>query len=255
MSKWDLSSSGLDRPANFYRQTLIGTLLKAADIKNGDKVVEIGCGTGLVLCELLKKTSPVFGVDISLQMLERVRDSVLKDRRVVILNDLSRTEGQIGDAFLAVDDFLNLRLPEKHFDKILSLEVLRYVDDLDRAFVNTRKIMEEDTVFVFSITNLWSSSFFPLKYSLRKRLGLLDAKNELLQYFVTEKSVRRKLEESGLKIIQFEKLNLLSANPLIVRLVKSRKWAERIIWFEGRLSKMPLINKFCDTFLVTVKRA
>lgn len=255
VSKWDLSPSGLSKPANLYRQTLIGALLEAADIKKGDKVIEIGCGTGLVLRELLKKTSPVFGVDISLQMLERVRDSVLKNRRIAILSDLSRIEGQIGDAFLAVDDFLNLHLPEKYFDKILSLEVLRYIDDLGRAFINTRKIMKEDTIFVFTMTNLWSLSFFPLKYSLRKLVGLVDEKNEVLQYFVTERMVRRKLEKSGLKIIRFEKLNLLNANPLIVRLVKSRKWAERIILLERWLSKMQLINKFCDTFLVTVKRA
>jgi SAM-dependent methyltransferase len=147
-----------------------------------------------------------------------------------------------------------LHLPGGYFDKILSLEVLRYVDDLDRAFINIRKIMKENTVFVFTLTNLWSLSFFPLKYSLRKRLGLLDEKNELSQYFVTEKIVRKKLKEKELKIIRFEKLNLFSANPLLARIVKNRKWAEKIILIDKQLSKYSIINKFYDTFLIAVGR-
>ena len=252
INKWGLLGSDLNKPANLYRKVLIDVFLEAADIKNGDKVIEIGCGTGLVLREILKKTSPVFGIDISIEMLKRTRDSVLKDQRVIILDDFSHTGSQVADVFLAADDFLNLHLPEGYFDKILSLEVLRYVDDLDRAFVNIRKIMKEDAIFVFTLTNLWSLSFFPLKYSLRKRLGLLDEKSELLQYFVTEKIVRKKIKEKELKIIRFEKLNLFSASPLIARIVKNRKWAEKIILIDKQLSKIPIINKFYDTFLVAV---
>jgi len=253
VNKWDLSLSGLNKPTNLYRQALIEALLETADIKKDDKVVEIGCGTGLVLREALKRTAPVFGVDVSIEMLNRTRDIVLKDRQVAILDDFSQMGGQTADVFLAVDDFLNLHLPERSFDKILSLEVLRYIDDLDKAFINIRKIMREDTVFIFTLTNLWSLSLFPLKYSLRKFFGRLDEKNELLQYFVTEKSVRRKLKESGLKIIRFEKLNLLSANPLVAKIVKNKKWAEKIISMDKRFSKISIINKLYDTFLVAVK--
>jgi predicted TPR repeat methyltransferase len=252
--KWGFLEADLNKPANFYRKIGIDLLIESAGVKNGDKVVEIGCGTGLVLRELLKKTSPVFGVDVSIEMLKRAQDSVLKDKRAVILEDFSNLENRSEEVFLALDDFSDLHIVKNYFDKILSLEVFRYICDLDKALYNARNVMKENTIFVFTLTNFWSFSFFPIKYSFRKFIGLVNERKELLQYFVTEKLIRKKLREQGLEIVRFEKLNLLSLNPLVARFVKNRKQAEMITRVDRRLSKTPFINKLFDTFLIAVRK-
>ena len=88
----------------------------------GDTIVEIGCGTGLVLKELLKITKPIYGTDISTQMLERVRDSLLKDRNVSIVNNFTEVlNNRESDVFLMQNDLLELNLPKNYFDKIISM--------------------------------------------------------------------------------------------------------------------------------------
>jgi len=252
--KWDLSEDGLERPANYYRLQIINSMIKMASLKVGDRVVEIGCGTGLVLKELLKVTRPIYGTDISTQMLERVRDSLLKDKNVSIVNDFTEVlNNKQSDVFLMQNDLLQLNLPQNYFDKIISMEVLRYIDDVPKALKNVRNMMKQDSVFIFTVTNFFSFSFFPIKYFIRKLFNRINNKEELLQYFVTEDGIKNKIREAGLETISFKKLNLLSFNPLVQGFIKTNDKAKKIVKLDGILSKIPLINKFFDTFIFAVR--
>lgn len=255
VDKWDLSPRGLDKPANYYRLGLTQSMLDLASIKQGEKVVEIGCGTGLVLREVLKVTKPIYGTDISSAMLERVKDSTLKNDKVLIVNDFSivaNSQEEV-DVFLTQMDLLELNLPTNYFDKILSMEVLRYIDDLPKCLSNIRAVMKDDSSFVFTITNLYSFSLFPLKYSLRKMFGKLDKKNELLHHFVTEGSIRKDLREAGFVITDFKKINFLALNPFVESVVNDRLKAEKVKHWDAMLSKVPIVNRFFDTFIIAVK--
>jgi|SRR3989344_2243330 len=239
VDKWDLSESGLRQPANYYRLEIIKEMIKMADIKLGDAVVEIGCGTGLVLKELLKITQPIYGTDISAEMIERVRDSLLKDNQ--------------SDVVLTQNDLLELNLQKNYFDKIISMEVLRYIDDVPRALGNVRDIMKRDSIFVFTVTNFWSLSFFPIKYYFRKLFNRINKREELLQYFVTESGIKKDIKKSGLKIVDFKKLNLLSFNPLVKSFINTSDKAKKIVRLDAILSKISIINMFFDTFIFAVK--
>lgn len=254
VDKWDLSEIGLKKPANHYRLEIINIMIAMAGLKKGDRVVEIGCGTGLVLREMSKVTTPLCATDISLSMLERVKDSLLKDKKVSIVDNFTQTlSDQSAEVFLMQNNLLSLNLPTNYFDKIMSMEVLRYVDNVPKALENVKEIMKPESIFVFTITNLFSLSFFPIKYSLRKMLGLVNQEKELLQYFVTEREIKRYLKEAGLKIVSFKKLNLLTFNPLVERLVGTDSKARKVVELDSFLSKVPIVNKFFDTFILAVK--
>src|SRR3989344_1061708 len=253
-NKWDLSEVGLERPANYYRLKIINSMLGMASIKAHDKVVEIGCGTGLVLKELLKVTRPIYGTDISIEMLERVRDSLIKDRKVSIVEDFKPTlDNNQSDAFLMRNDLLELNLPKNYFDKIISMEVLRYIDDVPLALQNIKNIMKKDTIFVFTVTNFFSFSLFPIKYYFRKLFNRINKKEELLQFFVTEGSIKKDIKNADLRVVAFKKLNMLSFNPLLQGSVSTSDKAKKIVRLDAILSKIPLINCFFDTFIFAVK--
>ncbi|MDO8729336.1 MAG: class I SAM-dependent methyltransferase [bacterium] len=254
VDKWDLSQIGLKKPANYYRLEIINSMVEMASLNMGEKVLEIGCGTGLVLNELLKVTKPLYGTDISMEMLERAKDSLLKDRQVNIVDSFANVlDDDSVDVFLMQNDLLHLKLPKNYFDKIISMEVLRYVNDVPKALQNVKAIMKEDSIFVFTITNLLSSSLFPLKYSLRKLFDKIDKNKELLQYFVTEGRVKNDLKDAGLKVVASKKLNLLAFNPLIERLIDTDQKAKKIVDWDRLLSKIPIVNNFFDTLIFAVK--
>lgn len=235
--KWDLSEAGLEKPANHYRLEIIRAMIEMASIKPGDRVVEIGCGTGLVLKELLKITKPVYGTDISAEMLGRAKKYLGNEQSNVILME---------------NDILKLSLEKDYFDKIISMEVLRYINDVPKALRNVRNIMKEDAVFVFTMTNFFSFSLFPIKYYLRK-LFRAKKEEELIHYFATEGSIKRMIRESGLKVASFRKLNLLSFNPLVQKIVRSRSQAKNIMAMDRVLAKIPLVNRLFDTLIFAVK--
>ena len=133
------------------------------------------------------------------------------------------------------------------------MEVLRYIDDVPKSLQNVKKIMKQESIFVFTVTNLWSFSLFPIKYSIRKLFHRINKKEELLQYFVTENGIKREIANAGLTLVSFKKLNMLSFNPLIERLVKTDIQAQKIMRWDRVLSKVPILNNFFDTFILAVK--
>lgn len=252
--KWSNINIEHDSPSYFYRKKLMDTVLEMSNIQNGDKVVEIGCGTGLAIREILKYTRPVFGVDTSYAMLERVKDSTLKDKKISIVENFSDVD-VLSDVILCVNDFEKLNLPKNYFDKLLSIEVLRYIDNIGICFRNCKSVMKDNSIFVFTITNTYSFSFFPFKYNIRKLFGLVNLNEELLQYFVTERVLKRGLEKAGLEIVDFERVGFLFMNPLVRKYIKNRSSAEKIHKLDEFFSKIPFIRAFFDTFIVAVKKS
>lgn len=252
VSKW----RGIDRepenPAFYFRRRLIDGLLDLAAIQAGERVVEMGCGTGLVLREVLKRTRPAFGTDVSIEMLRRVQDSVLADRKVEIVSGFSDARSG-ADLYLMVDDIRNPSVPPGLFDVVLSMEVLRYVEDLGPCLARVRSILAPGARFVFSVTNLWSASLFPIRFSLRRRLGLVKPDRELLQYFVTEGSIRARLREAGFEVTGFRRARLASINPFLSPLIRTAALARRIEAVEEALSRVPVVRAFYDTFLVAAR--
>ncbi|HET8579915.1 MAG TPA: class I SAM-dependent methyltransferase [Nitrospiraceae bacterium] len=255
VEKWNRLDVDPGNPSNCFRRLLMDTILQISELQGHHNIVEVGCGTGLLLKEILEHTNRVYGVDISREMLGRAVDSTLTGRKALILEDASTidTVASSGEVLLAVDDLMSLRLPRDYFDRIISLEVLRYIRDLDMCLANVLAIMKADSRFVFSVTNFWSFSFFPLMFRLRAWLGLVR-KDELAQYFMTERALGRRLRRAGLEIVRCERLGLLLVNPWVQPFIKSPSVAKRIRDLDRVLTGLPIFRHFADTFVVTARK-
>jgi len=263
-SKWSRIDAEPNRPAHVYRKEIIRTLIELAQVEAGHEVVEIGCGTGLVLRELLEHTKPVWGTDVSVEMLRRAQEELSDVAEVAIVEGFDEApsipsdtvlQGAAPDVLLVHGDLLGLQLPRGRFDRILSIEVLRYVADLDGALQNVRAALDGEAIFAFTVTNVWSASLFPVKYELRRKLGRVDGDAELLQYFVTERGIRGAVARNGLELLELRKLNLLTFNPLASRTARSGRGAERLVALDRRLKRIPLLNQTFDTLLLVVRLA
>jgi SAM-dependent methyltransferase len=253
VEKWTDSDLSSDDPPAVYRRTMVETLVDMAGVESGTRVVEIGAGTGLVLRELLGRTRPVVGTDVSIEMLRRASEIFARELRVEIVDELPASlDG--ADLFLMRDDVLEPKLPAERFDAILSMEVLRYVADLERALRNVRSLLAGGGVFVFTVTNRWSLSLFPMKYELRRVLGRVDPENELMQFFVTEGGIRRTLSDVGFETVELRRLNGVTFNPLTRRVVGSGDRARQAIALDRRLERVPGVNKLFDTIVVAARK-
>ena len=100
--------------------------------KRGEHGLDIGCGPGLLACELARDVGPsgrVVGIDASADMVamsaERARRSALA----------GRTEFAVGDA-------IELHLPAQNFDFATAIQVYEYVDDVPGALREAYRVLK-----------------------------------------------------------------------------------------------------------------
>jgi arsenite methyltransferase len=107
------------------RRRLVRGALGAAP---GERILDVGCGPGFYLPELLEQVGPtgsVTGVDASPQTLELAR---------------RRTQGHDNVA-LHLADATALPVPDDGFDAALSVQVLEYVADPDAALAELHRVL------------------------------------------------------------------------------------------------------------------
>ncbi len=92
-----------------YESELILRLLHPVD---GERILDVGCGTGIFTRDILDAHAAVIGLDISLPMLTRAREKALSAPFAVVAGDM-------------------LRLPfrDNSFDKVVSITALEFIED------------------------------------------------------------------------------------------------------------------------------
>jgi len=107
------------------------SLLK--NVKN-KKVLDLGCGTGRHTVILKRRGAKVWGIDLSPKMIE-IAKSEIKD-----------VDFKIGSVY---------RLPYKSnfFDIVVAGLVIGYFKNLDKAFKEVYRVLKNNGIFVFSLTN------------------------------------------------------------------------------------------------------
>lgn len=145
----DLQSFGLHR---YWK----GQLVRMAQVKSGERALDICCGTGDVALALAKYGGQVTGLDFSRQMLaigkarapkQRCRDSKRRENA----ESLDKTDHSIGSGMnfhrKSSIEFLQgdaLRLPfgDEHFDVITISYGLRNLENLETALIEMRRVLK-----------------------------------------------------------------------------------------------------------------
>ncbi len=113
-------------------------------LARGARVLEVGCGTGLILERIARVAERAEGIDLSPGMLEQAR------QRGLSVREGSATE---------------LPFPDASFDLVYSYKVLAHVPDIEKALTEMARVTRPGGTILAEFYNPWS-----LRY-LAKRLG------------------------------------------------------------------------------------
>jgi len=122
---------------------VIGFLYTVKEIKNilelkeTDKVLDIGCGTGLISLALSPWVKAIHGLDISPKMIERAKKNCSEATNVSF----------------SVGKITNLEIPPKTFNKVLAYSVLQYLsneDEVLRAFQSLAKVLPKNGIALYA---------------------------------------------------------------------------------------------------------
>lgn len=116
-----------------YEAELMLDLLKP---KQGEIILDAGCGTGIFTTDILSSGSQVIGLDMSLPMLIQAKKKLKEYPFWIILADM-----------------LNLPFPESSFDKVVSVTALEFVEDAKGAIGELFRITKRGGCIVVATLN------------------------------------------------------------------------------------------------------
>lgn len=111
----------------------IRTLIKLAEIKDTDKVLEVGCGAGHILERINK--GKLYGIDISDIQIQRAKER---------LGDKAEIKKSPGE---------EIPYEDKSFDKLLCSEVIEHVLDPVPLLKEMKRVLKDDGILSLSIPN------------------------------------------------------------------------------------------------------
>jgi len=123
-----------------------GLILKLDPPRNKfKKVIDLGCGTGLIGKELRDISNNLTGIDISSNMVAKTRELNVYDHLIV---------GDIVDI---------LSSSNEKYDLFIALDVLVYIGELTKIFKTVRNCCKKNALFIFSIETQEKDGYSLLK--------------------------------------------------------------------------------------------
>lgn len=122
---------------------------KMIDLKDG-KIVDIGCGPGVITYNLLLRGYEVWGIDISEAMINEARKKI------------EQTEFK-DTAHFSVGDITSLQLPNDYFDVVVCSGVLEYLENKDElAIKEIYRILKPNGFAIIAVPTPQKKYYFTL---------------------------------------------------------------------------------------------
>ena len=155
--------------------------------KDAKFAYDIGCGSGILACDIASKGIEVIGIDGAQGMLEIASQSARSQN----LKNITFQQH-----LLPIADTTQFR----QADVVISSSVIEYLDAIPAALVCLRGLLKQDGIVIFSVSNSDSISRkivrFVHRWTGRPRYF------GLLRHFMTIEDIRRDMALSGLSYVE-----------------------------------------------------
>lgn len=184
------------------------------------KILEIGCGTGLILNEVKECASEAWGIDLSKGMLAEAKKKKLNIKQANATNI----------------DFL-----DSSFDLIYSFKVLAHIPECDKALSEIHRLLKENGLCILEFYNPYSFKFIAskVKRSKRKVYVRFDSLHEI-----------KKMYKHKFRIEAVTGIRTIIPMAIVVRGEKSAYVFEKL---EQRLSNTYL-SRFASYLVITARK-
>jgi ubiquinone/menaquinone biosynthesis C-methylase UbiE len=181
-------------------------------LAHGKEVLEVGCGTGLLLQRIAAIAARAEGIDLSLGMLERAQARGLTVR-----------QGSATD----------LPYPDASFDVTYSFKVLAHVPDLPRALAEMARVTRPGGYVIYELYNRHSLRYLARWAAGARRIGVAHDESDVLTRWHTPRQMRE-LAPIGTEVVSVVGVRIATPAALLHRVALLGAALDRL---ERRLSR------------------
>ncbi|MBI5642245.1 MAG: class I SAM-dependent methyltransferase [Deltaproteobacteria bacterium] len=190
------------------------------DLRPGMRVLEVGCGTGLLTMEAVKTGAKIYSLDVSPDLLRLARGK-------------SACRGV--DFFCASAYELGFR--DKSFDYVIGMSVLHHLD-IDKAFKEFSRVLKDNGKIIFSEPNMLNPHIFAERHFFRERFHNSPDETAFIRFLL-----KRKIREYKFRDIVIEPFDFLYPG-LPASLAGAVNALSRII------EKIPVASEFAGSLFI-----
>lgn len=164
----------------------------ALALRPGESGLELGCGTGLLACEIAREVGTkggVIGLDSSPAMIEAARERAERENLSEHLQ-------------FVVGDVSALDFPSESFDFAVAVQVYLYVTEIDRALPEAARVIRQGGRFVIVDTD-WDSCVW-LTANRERHRRILEARLRELGQPHLPPLLPRLLRQAGFELLTVE---------------------------------------------------
>lgn len=121
-----------------YEREVVLTLARP---QAGDRVLDVGCGSGMYMAELCQRGAWVTGLDISPEML-----ALARARCATFGEQVEFFQGDAGQ----------LPFADETFDKVISVTAMEFFSDPARAFSEMHRVLKPGGRMMVAVLNSWN---------------------------------------------------------------------------------------------------
>ena len=164
-------------------------VLEIIDERGAGRVLDIGCGPGVIVQELLDRGFDYHGVDIAERMIEQCR----------------RRFPQVDSSRFSVGRIQSLQFPDNFFDLVLCIGVIEYLEDDDQAIREMRRVLKTGGAAIISMPNRsapfvrWNRGVYKPVVRLLNRVRGRSPADELVHREYDERDYMERLARHGLR--------------------------------------------------------
>lgn len=173
-------------PTLRYRHNYILQMLSEIDIEGNAKILDVGCGPGEMVKDLVKFNRKIYGIDIADEMVK-----IAKER---ISNEFKNSSNVI----LSQGDIENLQFENNFFDIIICSGVVEYLKDDITWLQEIKRTLKINGYLIINITN---------KYSIRRWTA------PIIEFIKSNKTVYQFLNLFKEKVLKKGKLHYFPFEP------------------------------------------
>lgn len=167
-------------------------------LKNGDKILDLGCGNGYFsfILSRLPLRLEITGIDSDLNAIKEARNLIEKKKAKFVIGEVEK-----------------MPFPKKYFDKVIMSEIIEHVKDDMKVLKEARRVLKPGGVLILTTPNkdypfLWDPINWMLEHFFNFHISsgfFAGIWNQHLRLYRPEE-IKINLEKSGFRMVTYELL-------------------------------------------------